>query len=465
MTQSIARSGTEQDVDAAALVASVEQALAMARLHRIADPEERLAYYDKIVPKYVYNLGIANNVLLFDLLNEHVFSKIKLTEQDAKYALPPYGVQELLDPITRFLNLRFPDGIDPKEDVFATAGGSGALECLAFGLIHGGVLKPGDRVMLPAPFWPGFLWCFEQRPGLQCVPVRLDGDDRFTLSVPALQKAYDAASEPKPKLLVLTNPHNPLGVNYSRELLDDVCRWALDKQMHIVSDEIYSYSQSTGTDGFHSVLSTDAYRTDPDRIHLVYGLTKDFGLSGFRIGFLVSKSNDVRKVMQGDETLKSLAWFGPLDSLKSAYVRKLFVADDGRPSDFPKTLMADYAKLLKSAFDRTAKRLRAKNIPYVGEKEKSRNAAQFFLLDLSAYLDKMLPPDLVSINHEIDQREALLGAYLAKDASVTLLPGGEMHCPKPGYFRLCYTADTPENVEQAVDNIAASLAKLKPADS
>ncbi|MFJ6622084.1 aminotransferase class I/II-fold pyridoxal phosphate-dependent enzyme [Kitasatospora sp. NPDC091335] len=459
MTQSITRSDTGQDTDAA-LVASVEQALAMERLHRIADPEERLAYYDKVVPEDIYNLGIANNVLLFDQLDTDVFSKVKLTEEDAKYAAPPYGTQDLLDPITAFLHPRFSAGIDPKFDVYATAGGSGALECLVFGLIHGGVLAPGDRVMLPAPFWPGFLWCFEQRPGLKCVPVRLDGPDHFTLSVAALQRAYEAASEPKPKLLVLTNPHNPLGVNYGKQLLDDICQWALDRQMHIVSDEIYSHSQSTGTDGFHSVLSTDAYATDPDRIHLVYGLTKDFGLSGFRIGFLVSKSNDVRTVMQGNETLKSLTWFGPLDSLKSAYVRKLFLTDDGKPSPFPTALMEDYAERLKTAFDQTAAELKDKKIPYVGQDDTSRNAAQFFLLDLSAYLDKTFPPDLMPINHEIDQREALLGAYLLKDAKVTLLPGGEMHCPKPGYFRLCYTADTTDRVLTAVGNIAASLAKL-----
>ncbi|MFI8437379.1 aminotransferase class I/II-fold pyridoxal phosphate-dependent enzyme [Streptomyces sp. NPDC079020] len=274
------------------------------------------------------------------------------------------------------------------------------------------------------------MWCFEQRPGLRCVPARLDGADQLTLTVDALKRAYDNSPDPKPKLLVLTNPHNPLGVNYDKKLLEDVCRWALDKQMHIVSDEIYAHSQSTGTDGFRSVLSLDAYATDPARFHLVYGLTKDFGLSGFRIGFLVSKSNAVRKVMQGDETWKSLAWFGPLDSLKSAYVRRLF-GTTAQPSDFPATLMEDYRKSLKDAFDRAAATFRSNKIKYVGQDEQSRNAAQFFLLDLSAYLDsKKFPEGLEPLHHEIDPREARLEAYLRTDAKVLLLPGGEMHCPR-----------------------------------
>ncbi|MEE1735556.1 aminotransferase class I/II-fold pyridoxal phosphate-dependent enzyme [Streptomyces sp. BE147] len=142
------------------------------------------------------------------------------------------------------------------------------------------------------------------------------------------------------------------------------------------------------------MLSLDAYATAPDRFHLVYGLTKDFGLSGFRIGFLVSRSNAVRKVMQGDERVKSLAWFGPLDSLKSAYVRRLF-GTTAHPSDFPATLMKDYRQSLKGAYDRAAATLRSTRIQYVGQDEQSRNAAQFFLLDLSAYLDsKKFPKGL-----------------------------------------------------------------------
>ncbi|MFE5329811.1 aminotransferase class I/II-fold pyridoxal phosphate-dependent enzyme [Embleya sp. NPDC056575] len=444
----------------AALAESVDRAVALERLRRIADPEERLVAYTRIVTEDVFNLGIANNVLLFDLLSKEVFAKVQLTEADAEYVSPPYGVQELLDPITTLLRRRFSPGIDPEYDVYATAGGSGALESLAFALLHGGVLNPGDQVLLPAPFWPGFLWCFEQRPGLKCVPARLDGDQQLTLTVDALKRAYEAAPDPKPKLLVLTNPHNPLGVNYEKKLLEDVCRWALDRQMHIVSDEIYAHSQSTGTDGFTSVLSLDAYATAPDRIHLVYGLTKDFGLSGFRIGFLISKSNDVRKVMQGDETWKSLSWFGPLDSLKTAYVRKLF-GTTAKPSDFPAKLMKDYADRLEDAHDKAAASLDKAQIPYVGKGDAKRNAAQFFLLDLSKYLDSAkLPGNLPLFNHEIDPREARLEAFLRTDAKVLLLPGGEMHCPKAGYFRLCYTADTVDRVGKAITALATSLAKL-----
>lgn len=84
---------------------------------------------------------------------------------------------------------------------------------------------------------------------------------------------------------------------------------------------------------------------------------------------------------------------------------------------------------------------------YVGQDEHSCNAAQFFLRDLSAHLDsKKFPRGLQSLYHEINLLEALLEAYLRIDAKVLLPPGGETHCPHPGFFRLCCAADTGGSV-------------------
>ncbi|MER5988320.1 hypothetical protein [Streptomyces sp. NPDC001787] len=72
-----------------------------------------MVVYAAAAGEKVINLGIANNVLLFQLLHDNVFSKVSLTEEDATYASPPYGAQELLGPITTFLRQRFSAGIDP----------------------------------------------------------------------------------------------------------------------------------------------------------------------------------------------------------------------------------------------------------------------------------------------------------------------------------------------------------------
>ncbi|GAB2629046.1 hypothetical protein GCM10027168_70930 [Streptomyces capparidis] len=432
----------------------------LVRALRIADPEQRLAAYYEATGEPVVNLGIADNVLLYPLLKRMVFDRATVEEDDIRYKAPPYGLDRLREDVGRLLRASFSPAIDWRTDVFATAGVSGALESLAFALRDGGVLEPGDRVLLPAPCWQGFRWCFEQRPGLHCVPVH---PDRFELTLRDIQDAY-RLQPPRPRLLVLTNPQNPLGVNHSRDLLEEICSWVMSStDMHIVTDEIYAHSQiETADPPFTSVLSLDTYAAHPDRIHLVWGLGKDFGLSGFRTGFLVSKSPPVRKVMRGDPPGRApLSWFGPLDSLKNVYLRRLFAA--GQPGEpwLPRELMDAYRGLLTEAHHRVADALDRARIDYVGRGRSGRNPAQFFLLDLRRYL-RWVPPGSPGLFPEIHDKEAALDTWITRNAHVQLLPGQTLSCPEPGYFRLCFTAYEPRKVCDAVAAIRKALDRLPP---
>ena len=99
--------------------------------------------------------------------------------------------------------------------------------------------------------------------------------------------AYDSAPQ-KPKVLLLTNPHNPLGICYPRSVLDSLVLWATERSMHVVSDEIYA--GSVHGSGFNS-LADEASRLG--NVHVVYALSKDLCLSGLRVGALYSSNEDV----------------------------------------------------------------------------------------------------------------------------------------------------------------------------
>ncbi|SFC88946.1 pyridoxal phosphate-dependent aminotransferase [Streptomyces aidingensis] len=442
---------------------------------RIADPEQRIAAYHAATGRKLVNLGIADNVLLYDSLDEHVFGRVRLGEDDIRYLSPPYGTARLREKVAALLRENFSAVIDPHSDVFATAGVSGALESLALALRQGGVLRQGDGVLVPTPCWQGFRWCFEQRPGLRLVPVPTlkrsgGGREHFGLILKDLQRAYCAQRTP-PRLLVLTNPGNPLGVNHPAALLEDICAWALEQtDMHVVSDEIYAFSQIEGADPpFTSALSLEVCRRRRDRVHLVWGLGKDFGLSGFRVGFLVSASPQVRSVLAGDERHKSVCWFGPLDSLKGAYLKLLFqVPDEGAEDSgdgagewYPRALMRLYRRRLTEARGDVAGALGHADIDYAGRGEPGRNPAQFFLLDLRAHLDRV-PVGGPALFPEIDRREAALERWLRDRAGVQLLPGETLSCPRPGYFRMCYTAYRPGTVCGAVAGLRRALDDLPP---
>ncbi|GAA2935808.1 hypothetical protein GCM10020221_34490 [Streptomyces thioluteus] len=426
-------------------------------LYGIADPEERLAAYHAGLAEPPLDLSVAENVLLYGSLNEHVFRHTEIGENDIRYKTP-YGVPELRARVAELLSRTMSHDIRPT-DVYATAGVSAALECLAFTLEEAGELAPGDRVLLPAPSWQGFKWSFGQRPGLKCVfaPLRERGD-AFQLTLRDLQNAYRTAYSP-PKLLVLTNPNNPLGVNYDENLLEEIYTWALEETpMHIVSDEIYAHSQLTGAaPRFTSALALRATARHSDRVHVVWGLGKDFGISGFRVGFVISRSAIVRAAMEGGHERKTMSWFTPLDSLKNVVIGKLFEHRPGEPAWYPEQLMHEvYPPALTDSHQAVRRALLEGDVPYVV----TGNSAQFFFLDLRAFLDRV--PDAASpvLFPEIDPREERLRAYLQATAKVQLLPGQTLSCPDPGYFRLCFTAFEAKQVADAATRIGEALRTL-----
>ncbi|MER5782557.1 pyridoxal phosphate-dependent aminotransferase [Streptomyces mobaraensis] len=445
----------------------------IALLTRTTDAERRLSAEQRLFPDLL-NLGTAENILLFPRLHQEVFGRLRgLTEQDLRYPVPVYGTERMREDIAELLRPRFGAGLGP-DDVFGTSGVSAALECLAFALKRAEGLQDGDRVLIPAPFWQGFRWCFEQRPGLECVPAPLGAG--FDLTLDVLRRSYHE-QRVKPRLLVLTNPNNPLGVNYDKDLLEKIHTWALTHtDMHVVSDEMYAHSQlRTARTPFVSAFSLDAYRDHPqarDRVHVVWGFAKDFGLSGFKAGVVLTRNPRIKAVLGGTDG-EPYSWFSPFDSLKHYVIGSLLeTRDTGR--SFAAELMEEYRTVLTRAFDSARATLdEVKNIPYVFRE--GQNSAQFLWLDLREYLRPDAPevpyergphflreddadhclPVLFS---EIGDAESELFQYIKDTARVQLLPGQTLSAPDQGYFRLCFTAFDEPTVREAIRRISRALA-------
>jgi aspartate/methionine/tyrosine aminotransferase len=418
-------------------------------LLQIADPEERASRYAAHDPALT-KLSVAENVLIYEYLRERVFAKARVLDlEDTKYTTS-FGDLALRQGIAALLTRAFGVPVAPGH-VFGVSSVSSALECLAFA-----VLSPGDQVLVPAPCWQGFKWCFEQRPGCELVPFQTVNHQITAADVTAALTLY-----PRARALVLTNPHNPLGINYAKQNLEEI--YALletRKDLHIISDEMYCLSQTAAArPAFVSAFALDAYKKAPDeqkaRVHVVWGLAKDFGLSGFRAGFVVSTSPTVEAALAGESPRKDMAWFSPFDSLKLWIVKQLLSATD---NGAPVTTVAikRYQHLLTQARTATATALNLYKIKWMPQ----NHAAQFFWLDLRPYLGKPRPECKRSLYPEIDPEEAALECYLRENAGVQLLPGRVLANPSSGWFRLCYTAVATEAVVKAVGRIGEALAQL-----
>lgn len=453
----------------------------LVRLARIPDEEQRAVVFRELLRRHgrsgdYTDLSIAENALVYPLLKERVFSTRPhpLPEKATRY-VSPHDTERLATAMAGHLAASFGAPVAPRH-VYATAGVASALEIIALALQHpapdGEVPVPrGSNVLIPAPYWQGFNWSFQEVPGLTCVPVPTykSNSDAFELTVEDLDKSYHACAQP-PRLLVLTNPHNPLGGNYSPELLDCIYDWALTKtpRMHIVSDEMYRHSQLPHTsDRFVSALSLMDKHAAADRVHVVWGFAKDFGLSGFRAGFIVSRSPNVRQVMADAddplERMRPLSWFSQFDSLKHFYIDPITTLSTSAWKD----LMTEYSANLQVTFRAVCQALDQNGIRY--HRPPGTNSAQFFWLDLREFLHHA-PPARESDASVFKNPptgptdpELALAAYLLSEAKVKLLTGSTMYQLDPqGFYRLCFTAAPPAKVLEAVENLCAALRKLTP---
>lgn len=119
----------------------------------------------------------------------------------------------------------------------------------------------------------------------------LEGSTQIDI-VNALKDAYFTAScRENIKAVVLTNPNNPLGKCYPRDVLCEILRFCDVNGLHLISDEVYAMSslQSTSYSPFISVLSLLDMDLTPNlpnlasRVHVIWSMSKDFGCSGIRL--------------------------------------------------------------------------------------------------------------------------------------------------------------------------------------
>lgn len=164
-----------------------------------------------------------------------------------------------------------------------------------------------EGVMVETPNYGMFEADLTYQNGIRLVLVPTEGfDDRFGAAgadrlVQAYAEAYADASEQGTtvRAIIISNPCNPVGRCYSRETLIKLAQFCSSKKLHLISDEIYALSAAPGThglDGFTSALSLSCQEAgDPSGIHVVSGASKDFGLAGLRLGWIITRNPSVWK--------------------------------------------------------------------------------------------------------------------------------------------------------------------------
>lgn len=195
---------------------------------------------------------------------------------------PASGTAALKEAVCK--RMREDCGLDYKPSQVVVS--SGAKHCVYIALRA--LVDPGDEVILPAPFWVSYLELIKMAGG---VPVVVTAGESAGFKITAEQLA--TAVTPKTKALILNNPCNPTGMMYSKEELAAIARVCVEKDIYVISDEIY---YGLVYDGGEFVSLASLGEEIKERAILVNGVSKSYAMTGWRIGYLLA-SEGIAKVM------------------------------------------------------------------------------------------------------------------------------------------------------------------------
>lgn len=180
------------------------------------------------------------------------------------------GLIELREEICRYLKRRVDVDYEAKSEVIITVGGSEAID-----IAMRAMLDSGDEVLIPQPSYVSYEPCVILAGGKPVI-IELKNENEFKLTK---QELLDAITD-KTKILVMPFPNNPTGAVMTREELEDIAEVCIEKDIFVLSDEIYS--ELTYCGDHCSIASLPGMK---ERTILINGFSKGFAMTGWRLGY------------------------------------------------------------------------------------------------------------------------------------------------------------------------------------
>lgn len=213
-----------------------------------------------------------------DFIGQAAVDAIKKSKTDSY--TPAGGLLELKEKIVDKINSEHKTHFS-NQNIAVTTGAKYALYVLAQVL-----LNPEDEVLIPLPYWVSY---GEQVKLAEAKPIFVKPKKGLKVTPADLQKY----THHKTKMLIINSPNNPSGQVYSRSELEAIGKWAAERQITIIADDIYGklvYNQTK----FTSLLDLDeAIRQN---VILVDGLSKTYAMTGWRVGYIAGSSEMIKAV-------------------------------------------------------------------------------------------------------------------------------------------------------------------------
>jgi alanine-synthesizing transaminase len=229
------------------------------------------------------------------------------------------GIPNLRRAICDLYARRFGVELDPETQALTTIGAKEGLAHLMWVLV-----QPGDAAVVPSPSYPIHLFA-PAFAGAVVEQARVgEGEDFFENVVEAFER-----SRPRPRVLVLSFPHNPTTATVEPDFMQRIVDFAREQDVLVVHDFAYA---DISFDGHRPPSILQAHGAAEVAVEL-YTLTKSFSMAGWRVGFVVGNA----EVVQALARLKSYLDYGTFQPIQIASIVALNEA-----SDFPEEVCEIY---------------------------------------------------------------------------------------------------------------------------
>jgi aspartate aminotransferase len=325
---------------------------------------------------------------------------------------PTPGIRELREAIAEDAGRRRGIAVRPEQVVV----GPGAKPFLVFPTLA--LVEPGDEVLLPDPGFPTYEAMIAVAGGIP-VHVPLVEANGFSFDFDAFERLVG----PRTRLIILNSPGNPTGGVMPQADLERVAAAARRFDCWVLSDEVYARLTYDGRPA-PSIASIDGMA---ERTVIVDGFSKTYAMTGWRLGFGIMPEALAEQVnlllMHAVGCTAHFTQFAGLEALRG-------------PQDAVDRMVAAYRRR------RDALVAGLNSIPGV---RCGAPAGAFYAF-----------PNVTAFRRP----SAELADVLLDQAGVAVLPGAAFGARGEGYLRLCF-ANSPQNIERAVDRMRRTLAPMR----
>ncbi|MDO4892455.1 MAG: aminotransferase class I/II-fold pyridoxal phosphate-dependent enzyme [Eubacteriales bacterium] len=232
---------------------------------------------------------------------------IRSLEKGKTWYSPNRGFADLLKEITNYYQRRFGITYSPTTQTLVTVGGSEAID-----LCFRTMIERGDEVIIPQPSFV----CYEPltvMAGGVPVIINTKNEDNFRLRADDLRAAITG----KTKLLVLPFPNNPTGAIMEKHDLEEIAKVCIEKDIFVLSDEIYSELTYGGRDHV-SIASIDGMY---ERTVVINGFSKSYAMTGWRLGYALGPDEIIAQMTKlhqyGIMSAPTTAQYAAIEALKN----------------------------------------------------------------------------------------------------------------------------------------------------